>query len=262
VCADQHDVSGVLRVRPGTQDAEEQDFDRAGCVGIRAGTSEEDGEGPFEKRAGSSDDNRIGCEEDVLVLQLVLQQHGPASMPGHFAGASTGSIFQKVSRAIGAVQCINGPLLPPESRFCVPLVTITFKTWVFLNFAMERPSRFASLKAAIPRTREWMQADVATRQADEPVRNRPGSGQSRPDPTGPAAAGRAEGDQSCRPFHAGLRRLRLRRYHLPRHGAVEQRGAGMAARQYLQPAGALQYLPEGLQPGVADAELSDAAWSP
>src|SRR2546426_6423474 len=91
--------------------------------------------------------------------------------------------------------------LPPESRFCVPLVTITFKTWVFLNFAMERPSRFASLKAAIPRTREWMQADVATRQADEPVRNRPGSGQSRPDPTGPAAAGRAEGDQSCRPFH-------------------------------------------------------------
>jgi hypothetical protein len=38
--------------------------------------------------------------------------------------------------------------LLPKSRFCVPLVTITFKTWVFLNFAMERPSRFASLKAS------------------------------------------------------------------------------------------------------------------
>jgi hypothetical protein len=36
--------------------------------------------------------------------------------------------------------------LPPQSRLCVPLVTITFKTWVFLNFAMERPSRFASLE--------------------------------------------------------------------------------------------------------------------
>src|SRR2546426_12738058 len=44
--------------------------------------------------------------------------------------------------------------LPPESRFCVPLVTITFKTWVFRNFAMERPSRFASLKAANPRIAE------------------------------------------------------------------------------------------------------------
>ena len=36
--------------------------------------------------------------------------------------------------------------LSRKSRFCVPLVTITFKTWVFLNFAMERPSRFASLE--------------------------------------------------------------------------------------------------------------------
>jgi hypothetical protein len=35
-----------------------------------------------------------------------------------------------------------------ENRFCVPLVTITFKTWVFRNFAMERPSRFASLKVS------------------------------------------------------------------------------------------------------------------
>jgi len=93
ICADQHDVSGVLRVRPGTQDAEEQDFDRTGCVGLRAGTSEEDGEGPFEKRAGSSDDNRIGCEEDVLVLQLVLQQHGPASMPGHLRARPQVQLF-------------------------------------------------------------------------------------------------------------------------------------------------------------------------
>ena len=36
--------------------------------------------------------------------------------------------------------------LPPGSRICVPLVTITFKTWVFLNFAMERPSQFASFE--------------------------------------------------------------------------------------------------------------------
>ena len=57
---------------------------------------------------------------------------------------------------IGAVRCINVPL-SRKSHFCVPLVTITFKTWVFLNFAMERPSRFASLKEAIPRTRGWMQ---------------------------------------------------------------------------------------------------------
>jgi hypothetical protein len=58
---------------------------------------------------------------------------------------SKGSIFLQISSAIGAVRCINIPL-PPESRLCVPLVTITFKTWVFLNFAMERPSRFASLE--------------------------------------------------------------------------------------------------------------------
>jgi hypothetical protein len=38
--------------------------------------------------------------------------------------------------------------LPPGSRFCVPLVTITFKTWVFRNFAMERPSRFASFESS------------------------------------------------------------------------------------------------------------------
>jgi hypothetical protein len=37
---------------------------------------------------------------------------------------------------------------PPEIRLCVPLVTITFKTWVFLNFAMERPSRFASFESS------------------------------------------------------------------------------------------------------------------
>ena len=49
---------------------------------------------------------------------------------------------------MGTVRCINGPLLSPENRFCVPLVTITFKTWVFLNFAMERPSQFASLKVS------------------------------------------------------------------------------------------------------------------
>ena len=48
---------------------------------------------------------------------------------------------------IGAVRCINVPL-SRKSHFCVPLVTITFKTWVFLNFAMERPSRFASLKGS------------------------------------------------------------------------------------------------------------------
>jgi hypothetical protein len=38
--------------------------------------------------------------------------------------------------------------LPPESRFCVPPVTITFKTWVFRNLAMERPSRFASFESS------------------------------------------------------------------------------------------------------------------
>jgi hypothetical protein len=35
-----------------------------------------------------------------------------------------------------------------ENRFCVPLVTITFKTWVFRNFAMERPGRFASFESS------------------------------------------------------------------------------------------------------------------
>src|SRR5215207_6915678 len=38
--------------------------------------------------------------------------------------------------------------LPASRRFCVPLVTITFKTWVFRNFAMERPSRFASFESS------------------------------------------------------------------------------------------------------------------
>ena len=69
-------------------------------------------------------------------------------------------------------------------------------------------------------------------------------------------AGRAEGRQSRRPRHAGLRRLQFRRHHLPRHRAMEQRGAGMAARQYLQPASALQHLQPRRQSGVADAELS------
>ena len=67
VCAEQHEVSGFLRIRPGTEDAEE--FDQ-GRVGIRAGTPEEHGEGPrpFGKRAGSADDDRIGHgQEEVLV---------------------------------------------------------------------------------------------------------------------------------------------------------------------------------------------------
>src|SRR5439155_6815469 len=81
VCADQHEVPGFFRVRPGTQDAEEQDFDRAGCVEIRAGTSAEDCEGRIGKRARQADDNRNGYEEEVLVLQ----QRGPALMPGRFA---------------------------------------------------------------------------------------------------------------------------------------------------------------------------------
>jgi hypothetical protein len=38
--------------------------------------------------------------------------------------------------------------LPPKSHICVPPVTITFKTWVFRNFAMERPSRFASFESS------------------------------------------------------------------------------------------------------------------
>jgi hypothetical protein len=38
--------------------------------------------------------------------------------------------------------------LSPEGRFCVLLVTTTFKTWVFRNFAMERPSRFASFESS------------------------------------------------------------------------------------------------------------------
>jgi len=50
-----------------------------------------------------------------------------------------------------------------KSRFCVPLVTITFKTWVFRNFAMERPSRFASFESSESENRRWMQYDVATR---------------------------------------------------------------------------------------------------
>ncbi len=41
-------------------------------------------------------------------------------------------------------------------------------------------------------------------------------------------------DESGCPRHAGLRRLWFRRHHLPRHRAMEQRGAGMAARQYLR----------------------------
>jgi len=83
VCADRHEVSGFLGSRPRTEDAECQDIDRAGRVGIRAGTSEEIGEGPgpFGKRTGSSDNDRNGYEEEVLVLQ----SRGPASMPGRFA---------------------------------------------------------------------------------------------------------------------------------------------------------------------------------
>jgi hypothetical protein len=72
-------------------------------------------------------------------------------MPGRFMYACPQ--VRSFYSIIGAGRSINIPL-SPESRFCVPLVTITFKTWVFLNFAMERPSRFASLKAAIPRIAE------------------------------------------------------------------------------------------------------------
>jgi hypothetical protein len=53
--------------------------------------------------------------------------------------------------------------LLPEIRLCVPLVTITFKTWVFRNFAMEQPSRFASFESSESENRRWMQYDVATR---------------------------------------------------------------------------------------------------
>src|SRR6185369_4387796 len=59
----------------------------------------------------------------------------------------SGSIFLRLYRVIDAVRCINGPP-SRKSHFCVPLVTITFKTWVFRNFAMERPSRFASFESS------------------------------------------------------------------------------------------------------------------
>src|SRR5437899_12385386 len=45
VCADRHEVSGVLGSRPRTEDAEGQDVERTGRVGICDGTLEEIGEG-------------------------------------------------------------------------------------------------------------------------------------------------------------------------------------------------------------------------
>jgi len=53
ICAEQHEVLGFLRVLPGTQDAEEQDYDRAGRVQIRAGT--QDAEEQNVDRAGASE---------------------------------------------------------------------------------------------------------------------------------------------------------------------------------------------------------------
>ena len=184
-------------------------------------------------------------------------------MPGRFAcGCPQVRSFHRSPASLAQCDASMDRFLP-QRRFCVPPVTITFKTWVFRNFAMERPSRLASFESsdsqnsrmdAGPMLRrvklmnpfEIVQ-DLVTQDRITPERQQ-------------AAAGRAEGRQSGRPFHAGLRRLRFRRHHLPRHRAMEQRGAGMAARQHLQPAGALQHLPARRQPGVADAELSAVRW--
>ena len=76
-------------------------------------------------------------------------------MPGRFAGASPHvQYFYGSLASLAQCDASMDRLLSPENRLCVPLVTITLKTWVFRNFAMERPCRFASLKAAIPRIAE------------------------------------------------------------------------------------------------------------
>ena len=150
---------------------------------------------PFRKRAGPSVDHRIGGDgshqEEVTRF--------PAQRPGIPAGPLCVGACQQVRpfyRYLAALKRCDASMaaFPASGRFCVPLVTITFKTWVFRNFAMERPSRFASFESS--EFRELADEsidDVATRQADEPVRNRPGPDQSRPDHPGPAAADRAEG---------------------------------------------------------------------
>lgn len=57
---------------------------------------------------------------------------------------------------------------------------------------------------------------------------------------------------------AGLLQLPLGRHHLPRHRPMEQRGAGMGARQHLRPAGALQHLQRFLRDRLAAAQLKAA----
>jgi hypothetical protein len=86
VCAGHREIPGLLGVLAGTPDAEEQDFDRAGCVRIRTGSPEEDRQGPrpFGKRARQADDDRIGHDQEEV---LVVKRIGPAGMPGRFAWA-------------------------------------------------------------------------------------------------------------------------------------------------------------------------------
>ena len=68
----------------------------------------------------------------------------PRNTPHPFrVRVSTVSISTRFSRP-GAMH--QWTAFPPESGFCVPLVTITFKTWVFRDFAMERRSGFASFE--------------------------------------------------------------------------------------------------------------------
>ncbi len=77
------------------------------------------------KRAGPADDNRIGCEEEVLVLQTAR----PGIDAGPFCCACTGLPYTLLSRHWQRCDASMDRFLSPEGRFCVPLVTITFKTW-------------------------------------------------------------------------------------------------------------------------------------